>query len=127
MDNSGLTLNLTFAIAIGWPCIFLIIISLWVLKGDFKSRCNYRPWRPFIMPEDIADKVNRECAKWLLFLAISILCVLIFGVIYGLRTGNHYTIPFTILPVLLSLFILLSIGAYIYSWYLLLQRNKGKA
>jgi hypothetical protein len=126
MDNSGLTLNLIFAIAIGWFCILLIIISLWVLKGDFKSHCNYRPWKPFIVPEDVADRVNRECAKWLLLLAVITFFVLIFGVIYGVRTGNYYTIPFTILPILLGLFILLGVGAYIYSWYLLQQRNKRK-
>ena len=126
MDDSGFTLNLILAITLGWSCIILILISLWVLKGDFKSRCNYRPWKPFIVPEDVADRVNRECAKWLLILAVITLCMLIFGVIYGVRTGNYYTIPFTILPILLGLFILLSIGAYMYSWYLLQQQNNGK-
>jgi predicted ferric reductase len=78
------------------------------------------------VPEGVADRVNRECTKWLLLLAVITLFVLIFGVIYGVRTSNYYTIPFTILPILLGLFILLGVGAYIYSWYLLQQRNKRK-
>lgn len=60
MDNSGFTLNLMFTITLGWSCILLIIISFWVLKGDFKSRCNYRPWKPFTVPEDIADRLTRN-------------------------------------------------------------------
>jgi len=46
MDKSGLTLNLILAVALGWSCIFLIILTGNVQNGaPFSSihiRCTYQ-------------------------------------------------------------------------------------
>ncbi len=124
--DSGLAVAIVLGIVIGWPCVILILLSLWVLKGDFKSSYNYRPWKPFVVPEDLADKANREGAKWLLVLALLTIVGLISGAVYGWVTGDYYFVPFTVLPVMLVLLIALTIGIYLYSWLLLQRRNAGK-
>lgn len=124
--DSGLAVAIVLGIVIGWPCVILILLSLVVLKGNFKSSYNYRPWKPFVVPEDLADKANREGAKWLLVLALLTIAGLIFGAVYGWVTGDYYFMPFTVLPVMLVLLIALTIGIYLYSWLLLQRRNAGK-
>jgi hypothetical protein len=124
--DSGLAVAIVLGIVIGWPCVILILLSLLVLKGDFKSSYNYRPWKPFVVPEDLADKANREGAKWLLVLALLTIVGLISGAVYGWVTGDYYFMPFTVLPVMLVLLIALTIGIYLYSWLLLQRRNAGK-
>lgn len=124
--DSGLVLTLVFSIIIGWVCIILILLCLWVLKGDFKSSYNYRPWKPFIVPEDLADKANKEGAKWLLSIAVLTFTLLVFGVVYGLATGDYNLVPFIVMPVMLALMIVISICVYLYSWLLLQRRNAGK-
>ncbi len=125
MDN-GLAITLVFGVIFSWFSILLIIICLWVLKGDFKSSYNYRPWKPFIVPEDLADKANRTGAKWLLAIAVLTLTVLVFGAIYGLETDDYYFVPFVAVPVLIVFIILLTIGVYTYAWLLTKRRNAGK-
>lgn len=124
--DSGLAVAIVLGIVIGWPCVILILLSLLVLKGDFKSSYNYRPWKPFVVPEDLADIANREGAKWLLVLALLTIVGLIFGAVYGWVTGDYFFVPFTVLPVMLVLLIALTIGIYLYSWLLLQRRNAGK-
>jgi hypothetical protein len=124
--DSGLAVAIVMGIVIGWPCVILILLSLLVLKGDFRSSYNYRPWKPFVVPEDLADKANREGAKWLLVLALLTIVGLISGAVYGWVTGDYYFMPFTVLPVMLVLLIALTIGIYLYSWLLLQRRNAGK-
>jgi hypothetical protein len=124
--DKGLAVTLVFGIIFGWFSVLLIIICLWVLKGDFKSSYNYRPWKPFVVPEDLADKANREGARWLIAISVLAIIGLILGVVYGLATGDYFFVPFIVMPVLLVLLLVLIIGVYLYSWLLLKRRNAGK-
>jgi heme/copper-type cytochrome/quinol oxidase subunit 4 len=125
MVNNWLAFALVFGIIGGWACVILILVSLWVLKGNFKSSYNYRPWKPFVVPEDLADKANREGAKWLLAIVVLLLVSLVLGIAYGWATGDYSLTPFIVLSALLAL-ALVVVGVYLYSWLLLNQRNAGK-
>lgn len=117
---------LVLGIVIGWICILLALFSLLVLKGNLKSSYNYRPWKPFVVPEDLADRANREGAKWLLAIAALTIISLAIGIVYGLVTGNFYLVPFIVVPVLIVSVLILTVGVYLYSWLLVRRRNSGQ-
>lgn len=124
--DKGLESMLVLGIIIGWFCVLLALFSLLVLKGDLKSSHNYRPWKPFVVPEDLADRANRKGAKWLLAIVALTIISLVIGIVYGLATGNYYLVPFIVVPVLIASILVLTVCVYLYSWLLLKRRNAGK-
>ena len=129
MIDNGLAYAILLFVVFGWNCIFLMLICLWAWKGNFKSSYNYRPWKPFPVPEDVATKIDKEGAKWLFFIAGAFLCAMIAGFVYGFATGDFNNLPNIFLVIAaawVAIMFAFVIGGYIYAWLVVNKHNAGK-
>jgi hypothetical protein len=129
MVYNGLAFGLLMTISFGWVCIFLILICLYVWKGDFKSSYNFRPWKPFDVPEDLATKIDKEGAKWLFFIACAFLCAMITGWVYGFITGDYNDLPNILLASFVGwglIMVAMIVVVYVYAWFAVKKNDRGK-
>jgi hypothetical protein len=103
MVFNGLALGLLETIGFGWISTFLMLVCLYVWKGDFKSSYNYRPkWARVDIPEDVATQIDKDGAKWMAYTIGVFWCALIIGWVYSLLSGDYDHLPFILLASLLG-------------------------
>lgn len=129
MVDSGLGAGIALCVVFGWLSIIMMIICLYAWKGDFKSSYNYRPWKPFQVPEETATKIDKQAAKWLFFMSAAFLCALIIGLAYGILTRNSNDLTSILLAMAMAwgliMFVLIIIG-YVYTWLVVKKQNPDK-
>jgi hypothetical protein len=126
MVVNGLAQGIALFVVFGWINIILMIICLYAWKGDFKSSYNYRPWKPFHVPEETATKIDKQAAKWLFFMSAAFLCAMIVGLAYGIEMGNFNDLPAILLDMAIAWSIIMLafvIVGYVYTWIVV---NKHK-
>ncbi len=129
MVMNGLAAGILLFIGFGWISIILMLICLYAWKGDFKSSYNYRPWKPFHVPEETATKIDKQAAKWLFFMSAAFLCAMIVGLAYGVATRNLNDLSAILLDMGIAWGIILLafvIVGYVYTWLVVNKQNKDK-
>ncbi len=99
MVFNGLAYGLLETIAFGWPCTFLMIVSWWAWKGDFKSSYNYHPIKLVDLPEDVATRIDKEGAKWLFYLGCALWGAIAIAWLYSLVSGDFNNLPYIIIAI----------------------------
>ena len=129
MVMNGLVSGILLFIAFGWISIILMLICLYAWKGDFKSSYNYRPWKPFAVPEETATKIDKEGAKWLFFMSAAFLCAMIVGLAYGIAMHNFDDLTTILLDMAITWCIIMFafvILGYVYAWFAVNKHNTDK-
>jgi uncharacterized membrane protein len=129
MVDNELAMGIVLCLGFGWISIFVMLVSLYAWKGDFKSSYNYRPWKPFHVPEETATKIDKEGAKWLFFMSAAFFCAMIVGLAYGLATSNFNNLPNIFLVMAIAWSIIMFafvIGVYVYAWSAANKKNTDK-
>ncbi len=129
MVMNGLVSGILLFISFGWISIILMLVSLYAWKGDFKSSYNYRPWKPFAVPEETATNIDKEGAKWLFFMSVAFLCAMIVGLAYGIATHNFNDLPTSLLVMAIAWSIIMLafvIVGYVYTWFVVNKQNMEK-
>jgi hypothetical protein len=121
MVVNGLGVGVLETVGFGWISAFLMLICLYVWKGDFKSSYNYRPkWAQMNIPEDEATKMDKEGAKWMVY-AIGVLwCAIIIGWVYSIVSGDYNHLSFILLGNLIGwavLFLAVTLVFYIKAYF----------
>ncbi len=130
---NGLAMGLLETIGFGWISTFLMIVSLYVWKGDFKSSYNYRPkWARVDLPEDVATHIDKDCAKWMAYAVGVFWCALVIGWAYGILSGDYDRLPFILLAglvgwtlILLVVIIVFCIKTYFIEMKIKTKENRG--